>query len=319
MAGRVRSRGRGEGGAVSLRAASTCDSEIDRRSAIFRGAFGAAAASASTIIIPQAAHAAAAPAKAVRPDNVPEKFWDAEKGVVKTDALLENVAVDADGNVDYFDTSKTQNGRVSYPIYHIDNWHKPQMAGHPDSVIFLTCDAFGVLPPVSKLSSGQAMYHFLSGYTAKVAGTERGVTEPTATFSACFGAAFLTLHPTRYADLLQEKLETHGASAYLVNTGWTGGAYGVGERMSIKGTRACIDAILDGSIKDATFTEDPIFGFDVPTELPGVASNVCNPRDAWADKDAYDAQANKLAGMFKDNYVQYTGPGVTDYTKHGPK
>jgi phosphoenolpyruvate carboxykinase (ATP) len=247
-------------------------------------------------------------------DNEPEIYR-----AIKTDALLENVAVDADGNVDYFDTSKTQNGRVSYPIYHIDNWHKPQMAGHPDSVIFLTCDAFGVLPPVSKLSSGQAMYHFLSGYTAKVAGTERGVTEPTATFSACFGAAFLTLHPTRYADLLQEKLETHGASAYLVNTGWTGGAYGVGERMSIKGTRACIDAILDGSIKDATFTEDPIFGFDVPTELPGVASNVCNPRDAWADKDAYDAQANKLAGMFKDNYVQYTGPGVTDYTKHGPK
>ena len=238
---------------------------------------------------------------------------------IKTDALLENVAVDGDGNVDYFDTSKTQNGRVSYPIYHIENWHEPQMAGHPNSVIFLTCDAFGVLPPVSKLSSGQAMYHFLSGYTAKVAGTERGVTEPTATFSACFGAAFLTLHPTRYADLLQEKLEKHGANAYLVNTGWTGGAYGVGERMSIKGTRACIDAILDGSINDAEFTEDPIFGFDVPRELPGVDASVCNPRDAWEDKGAYDEQARMLAGMFRDNFVQYTGPGVTDYTEHGPK
>merc|ERR1711871_204578 len=247
-------------------------------------------------------------------ENEPEIYR-----AIRTDALLENVAVDADGNVDYFDTSKTQNGRVSYPIYHIENWHEPQMAGHPKSVIFLTCDAFGVLPPVSKLSSGQAMYHFLSGYTAKVAGTERGVTEPEATFSACFGAAFLTLHPTRYADLLQEKLEKHGANAYLVNTGWTGGAYGDGERMSIKGTRACIDAILDGSIKDAEFVSDPIFGFEVPKELPGVPANVCSPRHAWADGDAYDEQAKKLAGMFQENYVQYTGPGVTDYTEFGPK
>jgi len=238
---------------------------------------------------------------------------------IKTDALLENVSLNADNTPDYYNTEKTQNGRVSYPIYHIANWHEPQMAGHPKNVIFLTCDAFGVLPPVSKLSSEQAMYHFLSGYTAKVAGTERGVTEPTATFSACFGAAFLTLHPTRYADLLQKKLEAHGSTAYLVNTGWTGGAYGVGERMSIKGTRACIDAILDGSIHNCEFTSDAVFGFDVPKELPGVASNVCNPREAWADKDAYDAQAAKLAQMFKDNYEQYTGPGVTDYSAHGPK
>jgi len=238
---------------------------------------------------------------------------------IKRDAMLENVHLGDDNVPDYFNVEKTQNGRVSYPIFHIPNYHEPQMAGHPDNIIFLTCDAFGVLPPVSKLSSGQAMYHFLSGYTAKVAGTERGVTEPEATFSACFGAAFLTLHPTKYADLLQTKLENHGSTAYLVNTGWTGGAYGTGERMSIKATRACIDAILDGSIKNANFNEDPNFGFEVPTELPGVPANVCNPRDAWSDKDAYDAQASKLAGMFKENFVKYTGPGVTDYTEFGPK
>ena len=246
-------------------------------------------------------------------DNEPEIFR-----AIKNGALLENVHQNEDGTPDYYNTSKTQNGRVSYPIHFIDNWHKPQMAGHPDNIIFLTCDAFGVLPPVSKLTSGQAMYHFLSGYTAKVAGTERGVTEPSATFSACFGAAFLTLHPTRYADLLQEKLEKHGSTAYLVNTGWTGGAYGTGERMSIGGTRACIDAILDGSIKDCDFSQDGVFGFDVPAELPGVPANICNPREAWADKAAYDAQAAKLAQMFKDNFVQYTGEGVTDSSAHGP-
>ena len=165
---------------------------------------------------------------------------------IKEDALLENVHQNDDKTPDYYNTSKTENGRVSYPIYHIDNWHKPQMADHPKKIIFLTCDAFGVLPPVSILSREQAMYHFLSGYTAKVAGTERGVTEPEATFSACFGAAFLTLHPTRYADLLKEKMKKHNSSAYLVNTGWIGGPYGVGERISIKKTRACINSILDG-------------------------------------------------------------------------
>ena len=247
-------------------------------------------------------------------DNEPEIYR-----AIKTDALLENIAHDADGNADFYDTSKTQNGRVSYPIYHIDNWHEPQMAGHPKNVIFLTCDAFGVLPPVSKLSSGQAMYQFLSVYTAKVAGTERGVDGVAPTFSACYGAAFLTVHPTRYADLLAKKLSEHDSSVFLVNTGWTGGAYGVGERMSIKGTRACIDSILDGSIHDATFTEDPVFGFDVPTELNGVPANVCNPREAWADKAAFEVQAQELSKMFQDNFVQYTGPGVTDYTEYGPK
>lgn len=247
-------------------------------------------------------------------ENEPDIFR-----AIKTDALLENVHQNEDGSPDYDNVEKTQNGRVSYPIYHIDNWHKPQMADHPNNIIFLTCDAFGVLPPVSKLSSGQAMYHFLSGYTAKVAGTERGVTEPEATFSACFGAAFLTLHPTRYADLLQKKLEKHGSNAYLVNTGWTGGKYGEGERMSIKDTRACIDAILSGNILHSEFRTDDLFGFEVPLELPGVSSEVCNPRESWKDSNAYDEQALKLANMFKENYVQYTGDDVTDYTKYGPE
>merc|ERR1719379_2630357 len=194
------------------------------------------------------------------PENEPEIY-----AAIKRDALLENVWLEGPDNTpDYYNTSKTQNGRVSYPIHHIDNFKPDSMAGHPDNIIFLTCDAYGVLPPVSKLSSGQAMYHFLSGYTAKVAGTERGVTEPTATFSACFGAAFLTLHPTRYADLLQMKFFEHGSTAYLVNTGWSGGAYGVGERMSIKHTRQCIDAILDGSITNSEFIKDPVFGFEIP-------------------------------------------------------
>jgi ATP-dependent phosphoenolpyruvate carboxykinase len=152
-----------------------------------------------------------------------------------------------------------------------------------------------------------------------VAGTERGVKDPTATFSACFGAAFLTLHPTKYADLLQKKLEGHGTATYLVNTGWTGGGYGTGKRMSIKATRACIDAILDGSIKTAEFSKDPVFGFEVPKALQGVPANVCDPRQAWADKGAYDAQRLKLAEMFKKNYAKYQIPGVTDYAPHGPK
>jgi ATP-dependent phosphoenolpyruvate carboxykinase len=172
---------------------------------------------------------------------------------------------------------------------------------------------------VSKLSDGQAMYHFLSGYTAKVAGTERGVTEPTATFSACFGAAFLPLHPTKYADLLQKKLQKHQTDVYLVNTGWTSGSYGIGKRMSIKDTRACIDAILDGSIKKSEFAEDPNFGFQVPKKLGEISESVLNPREAWSDKAAYDAAAKKLAGMFKDNFKKYVSADVTDYSKFGPK
>ena len=246
-------------------------------------------------------------------ENEPDIFR-----AIKKDALLENIYQNEDGTPDYSNISKTQNGRVSYPIYHIDNWYKPQMAGHPKNVIFLTCDAFGVLPPVSILTPEQAMYHFLSGYTAKVAGTERGVTEPEATFSACFGAAFLTLHPTRYADLLKEKLNKHGATAYLVNTGWTGGKYGEGHRMSIQQTRACIDAILDGSIHKYVTYNHPIFKFMVPQYLQNVPSNVCNPRTAWKDGLEYDKQAIKLAKMFKDNFTQYENYGSTDYSQYGP-
>jgi len=227
--------------------------------------------------------------------------------------------LDENNTPDYYNTTKTQNGRVSYPIFHIDNYKTDSMAGHPDNIIFLTCDAYGVLPPVAKLTNEQAMYHFLSGYTAKVAGTERGVTEPEATFSACFGAAFLPLHPTKYADLLQKKLETHGTNVYLVNTGWTGGAYGVGNRMSIKDTRACIDGILDGSIATSEMVEDAKFGFHVPQTLGEISPAVLNPRESWSDKAAYDAAQEKLAGMFKENYVKYTAPGMTDYSDHGPK
>jgi phosphoenolpyruvate carboxykinase (ATP) len=226
---------------------------------------------------------------------------------IKRDALLENVTVLEDGTVDFEDTSKTQNTRVSYPIEHIDNIVRPVSKGaHPKKIIFLTCDAFGVLPPVAKLSKEQAMYQYLSGYTAKVAGTEIGVTEPKAAFSSCFGAPFLALHPTTYAKVLGEKMDEHGASAYLVNTGWTGGAYGVGNRMSLKATRAVINAILDGSIENAAFETMPIFNLEIPTALDGVDSAILNPSNAWEDKDAYDATASKLAGMFIDNFSNYT-------------
>lgn len=193
------------------------------------------------------------------------------------------------------------------------------MAGHPENIIFLSCDAFGVLPPVAKLTPEQAMYHFMSGYTAKVAGTERGVTEPSATFSTCFGAAFMTLHPTVYAELLAKKMEKHGTHTYLVNSGWAGGPYGEGKRMSIKTTRTCIDAILDGSIQHTEFKKDPVFGFDVPVHLDGVDSSVLDIKSTWSDPAKYDAQAEKLAKMFIENFKQYEGKGDVDYTKFGPQ
>jgi phosphoenolpyruvate carboxykinase (ATP) len=226
---------------------------------------------------------------------------------IRRDALLENVVVDEDGRVDFSDDSKTQNTRVSYPIYHIDNIVKPESrGGHPQNIIFLACDAFGVLPPVARLSSDQAMYQYLSGYTAKVAGTELGVSEPQATFSACYGAAFLPLHPTVYADVLGKKMRSHGSRAYLVNTGWTGGPYGVGERMALPATRTIIDAILDGSIQDAEFETMPTFKLDLPKALPGVDATLLNPRETWEDKQAYDAQLEELARMFADNFVRFT-------------
>lgn len=239
---------------------------------------------------------------------------------IKRDALLENVVYDDDGIVNYEDASKTENTRVSYPIFHIDN-HEPALkAGHPRNIIFLTCDAFGILPPVSKLTREQAMYYFLSGYTAKVAGTERGVTEPQATFSACFGEAFLPLHPTAYAKLLGEKMAKHNVNAFLVNTGWTGGGYGVGQRMSIKATRACVNAILNGKINDCQFETMDIFGLQIPEAIPGVDTSVLNPRNAWADKFAYDATAKKLAEMFTKNYEKYITRGADyDFSAAGPK
>jgi len=254
--------------------------------------------------------------------NLSEKTEPDIYRAIHTDALLENVMINSDSNVpDYSDTSMTENGRVSYPIFHIDGYHKEQMAGHPKNIIFLSCDAFGVLPPVAKLSSGEAMYHFLSGYTAKVAGTERGIKEPSATFSTCFGAAFMTLHPTVYADLLQKKLDTHGTNCYLVNSGWAGGPYGEGDRMSIKTTRTCIDAILDGSIEDAEFKQDPNFGFGVPVALNGVSPEVLDIRSTWSSPEKYDQQARKLGQMYVENFKQYEGKGSTgiDYTKFGPR
>lgn len=225
---------------------------------------------------------------------------------IRRDALLENVVVDAQGNVDYSDGSKTENTRVSYPIYHIDNIVKPVSKGtHATTIIFLTCDAYGVLPPVSKLTKEQAMYQYLSGYTAKVAGTELGVTEPTATFSTCFGSPFLSVHPTRYAKILGEKIEEHGANAYLINTGWTGGSYGVGQRIALKQTRAIIDAIFDGSIEKADFQTTPRFQLRIPASLPNVDSTILNPVDTWTDKDAFLATAKKLAAQFQDNFKRF--------------
>ena len=222
---------------------------------------------------------------------------------IKGDALLENVTVRADGSIDFDDGSKTENTRVSYPIYHIQNIVKPvSKAGHANKVIFLTADAFGVLPPVSKLTPEQTKYHFLSGFTAKLAGTERGITEPTPTFSACFGAAFLTLHPTQYAEVLVKRMEAAGAQAYLVNTGWNG----TGKRISIKDTRAIIDAILDGSIEAMPTQHLPIFDLEMPTELPGADSNILDPRDTYADVNEWEHKAKDLAQRFITNFDKYT-------------
>jgi len=250
------------------------------------------------------------------PKSEPEIY-----GAIRKNALLENVVHDEYGYVDYGDGSKTENTRVSYPIEHIDNHKEDLMAGHPNNIIFLTADAFGVLPPVSKLNKEQAMYYFLSGYTAKVAGTELGITEPVAAFSACFGEAFLPLHPTEYAKLLGTKIDEHDVHVYLVNTGWTGGPYGVGKRMSIKDTRACINGILNGSINDAEFETLPVFDLSIPKSLDGVADNaVLNPRNTWEDKAEYDAMLAKLAGMFIENFTRYDDKGGDfDFASAGPQ
>ena len=248
------------------------------------------------------------------PSSEPEIY-----AAIRCDALLENVVADEKGVVDYKDGSKTENTRVSYPIYHIDNYEPSSSAGHPKNIIFLSADAFGVLPPVAKLTKEQAMYYFLSGYTAKVAGTERGITEPVATFSACFGEPFMPLHPTVYAKLLGEKIDKHGVNVYLVNTGWSGGAYGVGKRMSIKATRACINAILDGSITKCEFENFDKFNFAIPKELDGVETKLLNPINTWTHPAEYNISRDKLAKMFVENFKRYEDvkEGV-EYAKAGP-
>ena len=222
---------------------------------------------------------------------------------IRRDALLENVSVTDEGVINFDDGSKTENTRVSYPIHHIDNIVKPvSKAGHASKVIFLTADAFGVLPPVSKLTPEQTRYYFLSGFTSKLAGTERGITEPTPTFSSCFGAAFLSLHPTTYAKVLTERMNASGAQAYLVNTGWNG----TGKRISIKDTRAIIDAILDGSIEKSEFKQLPHFNLAVPQALHDCDSGILNPQDTYSDASVWESKAKNLAAMFVDNFERFT-------------
>lgn len=248
-------------------------------------------------------------------ENEPDIFR-----AIRRDALLENVVVKEDGSVDFDDISKTENTRVSYPINHINNIVQPVSKGtHPKNIIFLTCDAFGVLPPVAKLTPEQAKYMYLSGYTAKVAGTEIGIKEPQAAFSPCFGGPFLLLHPTKYGEILGAKMAEHGSNAYLVNTGWSGGAYGTGSRMSLKITRKIIDAIFDGSLEQAQFEDFPVFGFQIPSALAGVDDKVLKVRGTWDDPAAFEKTLHKLAGMFVENFAKYTDtPEGAALAKAGP-
>jgi phosphoenolpyruvate carboxykinase (ATP) len=234
--------------------------------------------------------------------------------------VLENVVLDpATRAVDFDADGVTENTRASYPIHFIPNHEPAGVAGHPANVVFLTADAFGVMPPIARLSSEQAMYHFLSGYTAKVAGTERGVTEPSATFSACFGAPFLPLHPGVYARMLGERIARHGARVWLVNTGWTGGAFGTGRRMRLAHTRAMVTAALSGALDGAAYRPDPVFGFEVPRAVPGVPAEVLDPRATWADAAAYDAQAARLAEMFRRNFAAFEGQVPRSVMEAGPR
>ncbi len=248
-------------------------------------------------------------------DSEPEIYQ-----AIRYGAVLENVVYDPETReVDYTDTSITMNTRCSYPIEYIPNAKIPCIGPQPDNVVFLTCDSFGVLPPVAKLTPAQAMYHFMSGYTAKVAGTEVGVTEPEPVFSACFGAPFMVWHPSKYAELLAEKLQQTGAQTWLVNTGWSGGPYGIGERMPLKVSRAIVDAIHDGSLRDVETREDPTFGFAVPTSCPGVPAEILWPRNTWSDKAAYDATAKKLAKHFVDNFKAFEDQSSDIIKAAGPR
>ena len=239
---------------------------------------------------------------------------------VREGALLENISYYPETNkVNYEDASITQNTRVSYPINFIKNITKPSLAKNPKNIFFLTADAFGVLPPVSKLTSGQTMFHFISGYTAKVAGTEEGVTEPQTTFSACFGAPFMPLHPTKYAEMLGEKMKKHDVNVWLINTGWSGGAYGTGERIPLKHTRAMITAILNNQINDVTYVKHEIFGLNMPTSCPDVPSELLNPKNTWENKSDYDLKAKELANAFNKNFEQFADNASDEILEAAPK
>lgn len=238
---------------------------------------------------------------------------------IRSGAILENIGFKDGSNApDYTDSSITLNTRVSYPIYHINNRAEPSRGGIPKNIFFLTYDAFGVLPPISKLTNEQAMYHFMSGFTSKVAGTEVGITEPKTTFSACFGAAFLPLHPSTYAKMLGDKMKAAGANAWLVNTGLSGGGYGTGKRMSLKVTRGLINAALNGSLTEVKFEKHPVFGVMMPMNVDGVPNEVLNPRNTWADKNAYDVSAKKLAEAFKENFKIFEKETAAEIIKAAP-
>ena len=248
-------------------------------------------------------------------ENEPDIYAAVKKG-----ALLENIEFFKGTNkVDYSNTSITQNTRVSYPIHFINNIAVPSSGQNPKNIFFLTADAFGVLPPISKLSAGQAMYHFISGYTAKVAGTEDGVNEPQTTFSACFGAPFMPLHPTKYAEMLGEKMKEFSVDVWLINTGWSGGEYGVGNRISLKYTRAMITAALNNQLNNVEYITHKVFGLNMPTSCPNVPSEILSPKNTWTDKSAYDEKANKLARAFNENFLQFSDHANDEILNAAPK
>ena len=251
----------------------------------------------------------------LRAENEPEIY-----GAIKFGSVLENVVIDPDTRVpNYDDGSLTENTRVAYPIHYIDNIVLPSVAGHPKTIVFLTADAFGVLPPISKLTKEQAMYHFLSGFTSKLAGTERGVTEPEPVFSTCFGSPFLPLPAQVYAEQLGKKIDEYGSQVFLVNTGWTGGEYGVGSRMKLSYTRTMVRAAIEGKLNDVETIQDAVFGLHIPTQIEGVPTEVLNPRDAWADKEAYDAKAAELAKLFNANFEKFSNVSTEISKKGGPQ
>ena len=252
--------------------------------------------------------------------NLSEKQEPEIFDAIKFGTILENVKYNSTSNrVDYTDISITENTRASYPINYISNAKIPCISSHPKNIIFLTCDAFGVLPPVSKLTAAQAMYHFISGYTAKIAGTEQGIVEPTATFSACFGAAFMVWHPSKYAELLSARIMDNETNVWLVNTGWIGGAYGKGARIKLKYTRAIVDAIHDGSLEQANFIHDSVFGFAIPDYCENVPSEILNPVNSWEDKNEYAIKLKQLASLFINNFKKFEEGADLDVVHAGPK